>query len=523
VAHLANGQIAGKGDLVSLLAGDENASFASLLGLGGGGHAAAHRDDGSRAKQGNRPKEKESHEGQTPASQNPKLSATLNSPRLQAIPNVAIAPWQLESGNPRATEDAGDVSPSSSIAIATNVAPQDRKQPFLADARGVNALVSNRQQVLDENAAEVAPFHDLNDPELIEPSKGTIVKNQDTTATEPVAPSNGKGADPAVAHSSSATASLAQLSGGTADNGSPSFIPKAVIDPGSVDVSMTRSPSTPNHETRPDREGQNSTISAAQQLSDSPAENGRGQVSSSATPQGIIDAASSSTAGDHSQGNAGDAHRGSPDAKEVVAVSRVPTTQTQQGSALATLGSAGSANGHSTLINATHPEPVQGSTPPNTQLKDVASLRVADANTTRLLGSTMRSDLRVGVQTEAFGRVTIQTNAQGGQLSAQLSLENAKESATLAAHLPGVEQKIVQQQGLNASIRLVSGFDGGAGAGSMGRDQSGSDRREPERYQTSVAMRQEGIGHDPSNEARGVETALLGRKYWVSSRLDVTV
>jgi hypothetical protein len=135
----------------------------------------------------------------------------------------------------------------------------------------------------------------------------------------------------------------------------------------------------------------------------------------------------------------------------------------------------------------------------------------------------MRSDLRVGVQTEAFGRVTIQTNAQGGQLSAQLSLENAKESAALAAHLPGVEQKIVQQQGLNASIRLVSGFDGGAGAGSMGRDQSGSDRREPERYQTSVAMRQEGSGHDPSNEARGVETALLGRKYWVSSRLDVTV
>ena len=101
----------------------------------------------------------------------------------------------------------------------------------------------------------------------------------------------------------------------------------------------------------------------------------------------------------------------------------------------------------------------------------------------------MRGDLRVGVQTEAFGRVTIQTNTQGGQLSAQLSLENAKEGATLAAHLPGVEQKIVQQHGLNASVRLVGGFDGGAGAGSMGRDQSGAGRREAERYRGDVAMR----------------------------------
>ena len=55
---------------------------------------------------------------------------------------------------------------------------------------------------------------------------------------------------------------------------------------------------------------------------------------------------------------------------------------------------------------------------------------------------------------------------KGGQLlSAQLSLENPKEGATLAAHLPGVEQKIVQQHGLNASVRLAGGFDGTAGGG----------------------------------------------------------
>lgn len=519
MAHVANGQIAGKGDLVSLLAGDENASFASLLGLGEDGHAAAHRDDRSPTKQGNRTKEKESHEGQTSTPRDLKSSATLNPSRLQTIPSAGIAPWQLESGDSGASEDAGDVFLSPSLTGTTNVAPQVRTQPSWADAGGVNAVASNRQQVINENAAEMAPFHDLNDPELIEPSKGTIVKNQDTTAIEPVGPSSSKGEGPAVAASSSVTAGVLQLSGGTVSNGIPTLMPQAGMDPGSAKISTVQISSTSSHESKPDKEGQNPAISAAQQVSDSPTESGAGQASSSAPSQSVAGAVSSSTAGDHSQGNASDTHRGSSDAKEVVAVSRVPTTQTPQGSAL---GSAGSAHGHSVLVNSSRPDVVRNSMP-NTQLKDPVSLRVADANTTRLLGNAMRGDLRVGVQTEAFGRVTIQTNAQGGQLSAQLSLENAKESATLAAHLPGVEQKIVQQQGLNASIRLVGGFDGGAGAGSMGRDQSGSARREPERYQTNVVMRQEGIGHDSSNEARGVETALLGRKYWASSRLDVTV
>jgi hypothetical protein len=135
----------------------------------------------------------------------------------------------------------------------------------------------------------------------------------------------------------------------------------------------------------------------------------------------------------------------------------------------------------------------------------------------------MRGDFRVGVQTEAFGRVTIQTIAQGGQLSAQLSLENAKEGAALAAHLPGVEQKIVQQHGLNASVRLVGGFDAGAGAGSMGREQSGSGQRNTNQYSNAVAMRSERVVNDSSNRSRGAEGMLLESRYLVSSRLDVTV
>ena len=104
------------------------------------------------------------------------------------------------------------------------------------------------------------------------------------------------------------------------------------------------------------------------------------------------------------------------------------------------------------------------------------------------------------MQTELFGRVTIQTNAQGGQLSAQLSVENVKEGSAIAAHLPAVEQKISEQHGLNASIRLVASFDGG-GTGSTGRDQSGSDGRGDDRYPRDFGNRLGRMESGSLNEA----------------------
>ena len=432
VAHVVNGQIAGKGDLVSMLAGDENSSFASLLGLGESGHAAAHRDDGSRAKQGSRPKAKESHEVPSPASGDSKPGATVNSPRLQAIPNVGIAPWQLESGDPGAGEDAGNVSVSPTL--ATNDALQLRGSPFVADARTVDESASNGHQVVNEEAPQIAPFHDLNNPELVQSSKGTMARNQGAAATEPVAMPNGKDTNSVVEQSSSVTSGAVQPSSDIVSGGVPASILQSDLDPQSVGISLA--PRYTFHEAKLDSGGQSPTISAGERPSDLSGKNVGGQGSSSAPSQGAVSAVSPTTAGGHSQGNAGDPHRGSSDAKEAVAVSHVPTSQTPQSSTLAALGSGGSGHGHLASMNSTRLEPVRESTP-NAQLKDGTSLRAADASTARVLGSAMRGDLRVGVQTEAFGRVTIQTNAQGGQLSAQLSLENAKDSATARGALTG--------------------------------------------------------------------------------------
>jgi hypothetical protein len=109
----------------------------------------------------------------------------------------------------------------------------------------------------------------------------------------------------------------------------------------------------------------------------------------------------------------------------------------------------------------------------------MAMQQMTTAGDARALRNALRGDLRVGVQTEAFGRVTIRTIADGQQLSAQLSLEDGKQSASLTAHLPGVEQKLTTQYGLHASVRIDNGISADA-RGSMDNDGRGSESR---RYQ----------------------------------------
>jgi len=136
-----------------------------------------------------------------------------------------------------------------------------------------------------------------------------------------------------------------------------------------------------------------------------------------------------------------------PDSKNVLTAADL--TQIARGGASATPVNRGGAASASNTSSSTTQSGVQP---------------MSDAGVARVLQSAMRGDVRVGVQTEAFGRVTIQTIAGDGQLSAQLSLENVKQSAALAVHLPAVEQKLTQQYGLNASVSLAGGSSRDAGS-----------------------------------------------------------
>jgi hypothetical protein len=291
-------------------------------------------------------------------------------------------------------------------------------------------------------------------------------------------------------------------------------------DPHFVGISISQKYANQGREMKSDKGDLNPSMTSEGRGSDLPPKDEELSGRSFAPAQGIGVAGedSSSAAGGRGQGNPSDTHRGATDGKGSVAASQVLAPQTPQNGAVGVLGTGTAAHGHLAPVNSSV-QSARESTQ-NTPVRTLDSLGEGQAGVARLLGHAMRGDLRVGVQTEAFGRVTIQTNAQGGQLSAQLSLENAKESATLAAHLPGVEQKIVQQHGLDASVRLVGAHEAGAG-GSMGRGQSESGRRDPEGYRNDV-MRSGMAEHNSPKESQAVEAPLLGR-YLVSSRLDVTV
>lgn len=160
---------------------------------------------------------------------------------------------------------------------------------------------------------------------------------------------------------------------------------------------------------------------------------------------------------------------------------------------------------------------------PEPSSREVLMQHAADASTTRMVANAMRGELHVGLHTEAFGRVTIQTNTGPGQFSAQVSLEDSKQSAALAAHLPAVEQRILQQHGLDASVRIVSESHTDLAGNSAGNGQRGSGANDGTRGERrGIRAFEQGIPR-PIRLAGGEITR--ERQVWTpwGGRLDVTV
>jgi hypothetical protein len=195
-----------------------------------------------------------------------------------------------------------------------------------------------------------------------------------------------------------------------------------------------------------------------------------------------------------------------------------------------TRGEAGAAAG--TSVNSTPIQVAQGkaaivppshstAAPPASSIPQPreAMQQPLEASTARALGSAMRAG-SLGIQTELFGRVTIQSSAGAGQLSAQLFLEDAKHGAILATHLPALEQRIGERYGVNASVQLASGQ---TTAGSAGGD--GGSRQNQRQNQTapSPARPLRFAAAAPGPDSSGLQAVTIGNMQAViSSRLDVT-
>jgi hypothetical protein len=514
VAQVVNGQVAGTSDLASLLAGDQSGNFASLLDLGGTTPDLAQTPDGGTRKHSNQGKDKGDNDGQ-PISRKSRSSAA-SALGAQTVLGIAITPWQVESDSSWKMADLAKLTCSSSrIEPMCEPAEAIHLGSSAANEKTVRTPAMIVRQLPDESAPKPSLLQDLNGPssiELPEDRVGSPAIEMKTPVTTP----NGSGM-PQIPASSSLIGSVAVQPSASSNTSIPSSNAHTESNPIVDGISMTAAGhAAPSHETKSADGHDNPPPTPGDQATGSSIENGGQRLSTPTQAEREAAPSSSATASGWNPNSVSETHRGAAGANETITDRGISALQKLRSDSSGAVGPNTALQGHPAVLNSDHSDSIREA-PPNAQVKEPMSARWGDENAGRLLGSAMRGDLRVGVQTEAFGHVTIQANAQGGQLSAQLSLENAKESAVLAAHLPAAEHRLIQEHGVTASVRLAGGF-GGTASGFTGREQSGSNRRDSGPY---VSTRLGQMEHHSSTE--GVEAASMVSRYFATSRLDVTV
>lgn len=180
--------------------------------------------------------------------------------------------------------------------------------------------------------------------------------------------------------------------------------------------------------------------------------------------------------------------------------------------------------GRSISVEPTH---VGGNSLSSTSTSTQAAFqRVADFSAGRELQNALRGDLRVRVSTEVFGHVTIQTTSSAGQVAAQVSLEDARQGAVLAGHLPVVEQRLMQHLGVDASVRLAGGSSSAGGAWSGPGNGGRGGEASPEERRNSASVRQMGavrpLSGTSGHKEEGSASSIYGSQM-PSARLDLRV
>lgn len=131
----------------------------------------------------------------------------------------------------------------------------------------------------------------------------------------------------------------------------------------------------------------------------------------------------------------------------------------------------------------------------------------------QLIQSVRHAEMRLGMQSDEFGSMSISTTLGKQVLSAQISTGHLELGRALAAHLPAMEQKLSTAYGLPAKVEVNNGGSS-SNTPSDGQSQSG---------------RQQSVGSSAVQEVSGavVTTAMtesqVGAAAVGSGRLDVRV
>lgn len=512
-AQVATGQGAGKRNPASSLENDRSGDFASLLDLDGPGPDLNRTLDDKLAKKCNREKGKNDDHGQPMVVE--KWTSDVRAVFGVQVVSTMGSPWQVEPDGPWKAADVAGLTFSSSFAEPVpGRTISTRLDLSPVDSQSVGRPATVPPQMQEDSASKPSVLQDLNGFNSGDPTENRL-DDRGVDMKQLPATLNERGI-PQIRASSSPIDSAAVRASIGLNASIPTSIAQIALIPKTTDIATSTEPSPSNHETQ-FADGRDKPPNTEDRATDISREDGE-QPQLSVLQNAQHEAASSSVIADSWNTNSADeARRGGTHTDEINMDTALSGPQKLRDSAEG-LGLNNSLPGHPGLPISVPLESIRESVP-DAQIKGSAPWRATDGHAVQLLGTAMRGDLRVGVQTEAFGHVTIEANAQGGQLSAQLSVENAKESAALAAHLPAAEHRLIQQHGVTASVKLTNGF-GGTASGFTGREQSASNRKNSGPFVTIRSGRTE---QGSPNEGPGVELAVPVSRHFVTSRLDVTV
>ncbi len=95
----------------------------------------------------------------------------------------------------------------------------------------------------------------------------------------------------------------------------------------------------------------------------------------------------------------------------------------------------------------------------------------------QLIQSMHHSEMRVGMQSDEFGNISISTSLNHQALSAQISIDHSELSRALAVHLPSIEEKLGNAYGVQARVEVRDAANSSTSSYSDSGQQSKEDRQ----------------------------------------------
>lgn len=217
-----------------------------------------------------------------------------------------------------------------------------------------------------------------------------------------------------------------------------------------------------------------------------------GQAGSSAAKP---DAAATAGAGKSSSSSSADTVSNSSNSSATSSTNTSPAAAHGQTNSSTVAAASGKAADPAPAITATvHAAPRDaaqtGASADRTQSRPTADVHSGDAlsqvdntaatsaiNTSKLIQNMSETEMRVGLRSAEFGDISIRTMVSQQQMQAQISVDHSDLGHAIAAHLPLVQAKLVNDYGLHASIEVSQSgmsFSGERGNTPQRERQSGS-------------------------------------------------